>query len=260
MAAGIPEQRLRTWLSFVAIAGALQNALERGLIASYQIKGGVALELRYPGRARTTRDLDIGMQGDRQARLDAFARVLGAGFGEFDFRVKEPVYDMERADTIRAEVVIAYRGRGHQTLEVDLGPADAPAVDVAFAMDVIAWLGITPPKSLRCISLSAQVAQKLHASTHPEIVADPSQNRARDIIDVLVLDLLGDLDYAEIRGLAQATFAQRATHDWPPAVPTYPASWCSTLERLAEDAGTPYRTAAEIVAAFDEFVVRLLTA
>jgi Nucleotidyl transferase AbiEii toxin, Type IV TA system len=260
-ASEVPEQRLRTWLSFIAIAGALQNALEQGLIASYQIKGGVALELRYPGRVRTTRDLDVGMLGSRQTRLDAFAQALDIGFDEFTFRVKGPAFEMERADTIRVQVVISYRGRGHQTLDVDLGPADATAVDdVALTMDVIGQLSIAMPKTLRCISLSAQIAQKIHASTHPAIVADPTQDRARDIIDILTLDILKAFDYDEIRRIARATFAQRATHDWPPSVPDYPASWRSTLERLAGDVGLPYRAAPEIIAAFDGFIVRLLAA
>ncbi len=258
---GIPEQRLRTWLSFIAIAGALQNALEQGLIASYQIKGGVALELRYPGKVRATGDLDVGMPEGRRARLDVFARALGAGFDAFAFRLKEPVFVMERADTIRTQVVISYRGRGHQTLEVDLGPADAPAVDeVALTMDVLGRLGIAIPKTLRCISLPAQIAQKVHAATQPAIVADPTQDRARDIVDILMLDVLEVFDYAEIRRIAQATFAQRATHDWPPSVPDYPASWRSTLERLAGDVGLPYRTATEVITAFARFIGRLLEA
>lgn len=260
-ASGIPEQRLRTWLSFIAIAGALQNALDQGLIASYQIKGGVALELRYPGRVRATSDLDVGMPGSREARLDAFARALGVGFDAFAFRVKQPAFEMERADTIRAQVVVSYQGRGHQTLEVDLGPANAAAVDdVAPAMDVIDQLGIAMPKTVRCISLPAQIAQKLHASTNPAIVSDPTHDRARDIIDVLMLDILEAFDYHEIRRVARATFRQRATHDWPPSIPDYPAGWRSTLERLAGDVGLPYRTATEIIAAFDGFIVRLLAA
>jgi hypothetical protein len=46
---GIAETRVRTWVSFLAISGALQSALERGELAFYPLKGGAALELRFPG-------------------------------------------------------------------------------------------------------------------------------------------------------------------------------------------------------------------
>ena len=62
---GLAETRVRTWVSFIAITGALQAAVERGDLESYQVKGGVALELRFPGVVRATRDLDVGMPGAR---------------------------------------------------------------------------------------------------------------------------------------------------------------------------------------------------
>jgi len=74
---------------------------------------------------RATKDLDLGLAGDRAARLSAFEAALRLGFDEFTFRMKPQVLNMELADTVRIEVAINYRTRGWQTVDVDLGPAGA---------------------------------------------------------------------------------------------------------------------------------------
>jgi hypothetical protein len=99
---------VRTWVSFIAITGALQAAVERGDLASYQVKGGVALELRFPGVVRATRDLDIGMPGTRADRVEGLRTALAAGFDHFAFRVRREPRHLERADTVRVEVAITY--------------------------------------------------------------------------------------------------------------------------------------------------------
>jgi hypothetical protein len=55
---GLDQERLRRWVSFLALCGVLERALERGVIDIYYLKGGVAMELRYARAARTTKDLN----------------------------------------------------------------------------------------------------------------------------------------------------------------------------------------------------------
>jgi predicted nucleotidyltransferase component of viral defense system len=52
----------------------------------YYLKGGVAMELRFAGAARATKDLDLGLDGDRAYRLSSFAAALGLGFDDFTLR------------------------------------------------------------------------------------------------------------------------------------------------------------------------------
>jgi hypothetical protein len=46
------------------------------------------MELRFAENARATKDLDIGMEGDRADRLRSLTQALAAGFDEFAFRIK----------------------------------------------------------------------------------------------------------------------------------------------------------------------------
>ena len=52
----------------------------------YYLKGGVAMELRFAGAARATKDLDLGLDGDRAYRLSSFAAAIGLGFDDFTLR------------------------------------------------------------------------------------------------------------------------------------------------------------------------------
>lgn len=136
---GLDQERLRRWVSFLALCGALDRATQAGVLGGYYLKGGVAMELRFAERARATKDLDLGMEGPRANRLEALSQGLGLGFDRFTFRVKAQTRDMEEADTIRVSVAIQYRTRSWQTIEVDLGPANVGHVDQIEPRSEVSW-------------------------------------------------------------------------------------------------------------------------
>jgi hypothetical protein len=192
---GVDQERLRRWVSFLALCGALDRAIQTGDLAGYYIKGGVAMELRFAERARATKDLDLGMEGTRANRLQSLSEALSVGFDHFTFRIKAQTRDMEQVDTIRVLVAIQYRTRSWQTVEVDLGPANVERVDlIEPRVRGLTELGIPVISPVRCLGLAEQVAQKLHACTGPA-----AAGRARDVLDILLIDAIGELNYPEKR-------------------------------------------------------------
>jgi hypothetical protein len=127
---GLDQERLRRWVSFLAICGVLERATSEGFLGGYYLKGGVAMELRFAQRARATKDLDIVLDGDRRTRIQSLEQTLKLGFDQFSFRLKGQVHEMDHADTVRVEVAIQYRTRAWQTVEVDLGPTSTTTVDL----------------------------------------------------------------------------------------------------------------------------------
>ena len=249
---GLDQERLRRWVSFLALCGALDRATQAGVLGGYYLKGGVAMELRFAERARATKDLDLGMEGPRANRLEALSQGLGLGFDQFTFRVKAQTRDMEEADTIRVSVAIQYRTRSWQTIEVDLGPANVGHVDqIEPRVRGLVELGIPVITSVRCLGLPEQVAQKLHACTGPA-----AAGRARDVLDILLIDTLGELDYPATAGAACRVFEERATHAFPPTF-VMPPEWRTELQNLALELGLTLATAAEIEQRFLE-IIRLL--
>ena len=249
---GVDQERLRRWVSFLALCGALDRAIQAGVLDVYYLKGGVAMELRFADRARATKDLDLGMEGTRTSRLQFLSEALIVGFDQFTFRIKTQTRDMEQADTVRVLVAIQYRTRSWQTIEVDLGPANVDRIDlIEPRVRGLVELGIPVTSPVRCLGLAEQVAQKLHACTGPA-----AAGRARDVLDILLIDALGQLNYSETAHAARRVFEARATHPFPPAF-AVPPEWRPELESLAVELSFPLSTVGEIEARFRE-VIQLL--
>ena len=73
---GIDQERLRRWVSFLALCGVLERAIHEGVLGAYYLKGGVAMELRFAQRARATKDLDLGIEGSRTTRMQTLTSRL----------------------------------------------------------------------------------------------------------------------------------------------------------------------------------------
>jgi len=58
---GLDQERLRRWVSFLALCGGLDRAIASGILSGYYLKGGVASELSFAEHARATKDLDLGL-------------------------------------------------------------------------------------------------------------------------------------------------------------------------------------------------------
>jgi hypothetical protein len=162
---------------------------------------------------------------------------------------------MELADTVRVEVAVEYKTRAWQTIDVDLGPGEARDVDlVRPAIEGVAEMGLPITNQVRCLGIDEQVAQKLHACTGPQ-----RQDRARDILDILVVDMLGQLDRVRARAAAERTFAERKTHAFPPET-IIPPEWNVELETLATELGYRTTKAAEIQREFTNLVAAIASA
>ena len=246
---GINQERLRRWVSFLALCGVLERAMQEGVLGAYYLKGGVAMELRFAQRARATKDLDLGIEGNRATRMQTLSDVFRLTFDQFTFRLKARTRDMEQADTIRVEVAVQYRTRSWQTIEVDLGPATTGQIDLIDPhVQGLAELGIPVTSPVRCLGLSDQVAQKLHACTGPG-----ATGRARDVLDILLIDALGELNYPATADAARRVFHERATHPFPPVF-MMPGEWRPELETMAIELEFPIKAAAAIEQRFREII------
>ena len=211
---GVAQERLRRWVSFLALCGVLERAVTEQVLENYYLKGGVAMELRFAESARATKDVDIGVSGQSGQRLKLFQDAIALGFDEFTFQIKGKPLNMDKVEAQRLELAVRYRTRAWQTIDVDLGPAGCGTVDlVEPAIRGLDAMGLRITSPIRCLNLHEQIAQKLHACTGPY-----RQGRARDILDILLIELLGKSDARAVRMAAEQLFAQRATHAFPPAI------------------------------------------
>jgi hypothetical protein len=108
---GLAQERLRRWVSFLALCGVLERAVQESVLDNYYLKGCVAMELRFAGGARATKDVDIGLAGERAERLQTFRDALALGFDEFSLQLKGKPLSMDNADAVRLELGVLYRTR-----------------------------------------------------------------------------------------------------------------------------------------------------
>jgi hypothetical protein len=136
-------------------------------------------------------------------------------------------------------------------------PGEARDVDlVRPAIEGVAEMGLPITNQVRCLGINEQVAQKLHACSGPQ-----RQDRARDILDILVVDMLGQLDRVRARAAAERTFAEREreTDAFPPET-IIPPEWNVELETRAAEWGYRTTKAAEIQKEFTNLVAAIASA
>jgi hypothetical protein len=84
----LASRRVRRWIAVIVLAQVFNLARSRGIIPRFVVKGGFALELRFRGEARTSRDVDIVLPLDREALMDAAIEALRIEWSGFAFRIK----------------------------------------------------------------------------------------------------------------------------------------------------------------------------
>ena len=72
---GIATDRVRRWVSTMALFGALERAAPDHAPPRFLLKGGVAIELRLRTGARATKDVDVVFEGEP-------GELLAAAFAE----------------------------------------------------------------------------------------------------------------------------------------------------------------------------------
>ena len=243
---GLAPKRVRDWISYMIIGGRLEEMSSPAAGPRFTIKGAVALEMRLPDRARATKDIDVVIDGADDDDLAAVLRkALQGDYQDFSFRVKGEPYVMPN-NAVRVEVAMDYRGRSWSTVQVDLSRREGGATEFE-PVDALELepFGLSTPSALSCLSLRYHIAQKIHGMTQPSAEEDVSNERFRDLADVLLLrDLVEDV--RAVRMACVEVFAFRGTHEWPPAMEP-PAFWEELYGELASGLELAEKTLEEAV-------------
>ena len=242
------------WLvaSSVAIA-TVQRALDTDGRQLFLLKGGTLLQHRLNVTTRTTKDVDGLVRGDLDAFFVALERVLAEPWGPLTLRRGEvEVVDVPARvlKPRRFDIVLELRGVTWRRIQFEVAPDEAGIgreSEVIQAPHLSAF-GLPDPDALVGITMRNQIAQKLHAVTDPHDPPTSINDRARDVVDLLLLrDLAaetGNPTLPEIRDAAVAVFEARATEavelglaarHWPPVVVAHP-HWADDYRRAAASA------------------------
>lgn len=243
------------WLiaSTVAI-GAVQRALDDEGRQLFLLKGGTLLQHRLNATARSTKDVDGLIRGDMDAFFASLERVLDEPWGPLILRrgeVKVINVPSRIAMPRRFDIYLDLRGVTWRRIQFEISPDEAGigAEQENVECPSLSSFGLPTPDLLVGIAMRFQIAQKLHAVSDPHEPPDYINDRARDLVDLLLLrDLItatGAPTLPEVREAGVAIFEARAadatklgrpSRTWPPVITAH-THWVSDYMRAAESAG-----------------------
>lgn len=256
---GVSEGRVRAWVSYMILAGLLEQSKESSEGYRFTVKGGVALELRLKDRARATKDIDLVLHNGEADLARALERAVevGArsGYHGFVFRRKgEPLVLENR--TISVEFAVTYEGGAWTSIVVDVARAEPGEGEIELlpAVPIHEATGIAGPTELACLSLRMHVAQKLHGMTLPPRPGKRNE-RFKDLVDVLLMEALVT-DYERLHEACESVFRTRGTHDWPPLL-ELPSHWAEPFAALSRELELAVRDGREAMERVQAFVERI---
>ncbi len=227
------------------------------------IKGGSAMALRYGRATRFTRDLDAARIQPLARFRTVFETSLANGWAGFTGRLVEKAaprpsavptaYVMQPFD-----VKLDYRGRPWCTVKFELGHneiGDADEPDYQLAADLaelFTEVGLEAPRPVPVMRAEHQVAQKLHAAS------GEGSERARDLVDLQLLDKGEDLEVAQVAATCVRLFDYRRQQAWPPTI-VVGNQW-DTLYAEAAEGLDVLPTVEEAVAWANDFVRHIAAA
>lgn len=243
------------WLvAATVVSAALQRAVDDSGAALFLLKGGTMLQYRLPGMSRTTKDIDGLIRGDIDDFLAKLDAVLAEPWGPLTL-VRDEVEIIEvphrRVKPRRFDITTQLNGVTWRRIQVEVSPdeGDAGAVPEQIPAPSLAGFGLPTPGHLTSLSMRYQIAQKIHACTDPHDPPAAVNDRARDVVDLLLLrDLInvaGHPTLVDVRTAIEDVFAARAAEAaaaevqpraWPARLTAFP-HWGSSFTKAAKSAG-----------------------
>ncbi|TQJ49272.1 nucleotidyl transferase AbiEii/AbiGii toxin family protein [Phycicoccus sp. SLBN-51] len=244
-----------SWLVASTVATAV---LQRAVMADggprFLLKGGTYINYLLSWEGRTTKDVDGLVRGD----LDDFITELDAArtedWGPFKIdrsEVEEIKVPNKLVNPRRFFLHLQVKGMTWRKIKVEISPDEGAAGrdSTPFMPADLKSLGIPTPAQLLGIALRFQIAQKLHACSDPHEPPEYRNERARDVVDLILLRRLEpavhSLDGETLKEACMDVFAARATEAaqlgrlvrvWPPVVQAHPG-WDVDYRSAAAEGG-----------------------
>ena len=236
--AGADLNRLRRRVVFERMLARLEAA-EPGC---WILKGGMALEVRWHDRARSTRDMDLAARHPLTTGVDARAALAGplavdADHDRFRFTVgdaRDLQVDEAGRPGWRFPVEATLAGRQFAAVRVDLviRETEISGTERLRLPGTLAFAGIGPCE-VEVVDRSQHFAEKLHALTRT-YTSRPS-TRVRDLVDLVLLIDDGLQPDARLYDTVVHVFEVRTSHPLPEELPDPPADWSVRYRELADD-------------------------
>jgi len=246
--------RLSWLVASTIVTAKLQEVIDESGKGRFLLKGGTLLQHRLSGSTRATKDLDGIVRGDFDEFLTLLKEGLEVPWGVVEFDCTDSEIINTPAKVIKPRrfgMLLKLRGKVWRKITVEISPDEGAAGSSGegFPAPSLAGLGLPTPDELVGLSMSYQIAQKIHAVSDPHKPPEYVNDRARDVVDLLLLKSLidatgspsvGDIfvavrDIFDSRG-HEARELGRFVRTWPTQIVAYP-HWEVDYKTAAESVG-----------------------
>jgi Nucleotidyl transferase AbiEii toxin, Type IV TA system len=272
---GVAVGRLGWIVASSVVIAALQRARADDGNPRFLLKGGAYLEVRLGLRARATKDIDTLFRGEFSEFVDVLDAALAESWGAIELERTE-IETITRArrviKPVRFRVKLLVSGQTWRTIDVEVAADEgrAGATVASFPAPSLSHFGLPSAIGLAGIVFDYQVAQKLHACSDPHDPPDARNDRARDLVDLL---LIRDAfypdghDLSELRAACLDLFEARTRdaqalglepRSWPPSAHAH-HHWATDYGDAAHAVGqtTTLTEAADLI---NEWISRINSA
>lgn len=252
---GVDATGLRQAIVFERVLARLVHANPDGWV----LKGGVALQVRMPARARATRDLDLAVRGDlagestlRETLVDSLASDIDGDQFRLSLLRMTSLPPLEAGRTgWRLSIRANLDAREFATVRADVvaRTTETGRTERRRLPSALAFAGI-PDVEIDVVDLDHHFAEKLAAYTADR--GDRENTRVKDLTDLVLLVETGLEPTHRLREVVEVVFAER--NETPPvAVPAPPMSWGATYSSQAAAIELEARTLDEAHRVVHEF-------
>ena len=257
----IPLDRLRrrvTFDRFLARLFELNRPKQKWLL-----KGGYALELRFHGLARTTKDIDFSIPHMKDPNENIIRELLQAEAKKdmsdwFQFYIGLPMREFNQAvyGGWRYPVEARVANRVFTKFHIDIGIGDTVISEAEWKKgdDILGFAGIEPV-CVAMLPVEQHFAEKIHSYSYPREKRPFS--RIRDLVDLILIIEQGLPDKVLVMSAIEATFKQRNTHDIPQTLEIPPDILEESYAKMSQDCGVIKKTISEAFSFLQEYWVEL---
>ncbi len=252
----LPYERLRKIIAFDRFLARLNKAIP----GKWVLKGGYMLEVYYPGRVRTTKDVDLLFLGKGNNIHELFVQAGLMDLGDwFSFEVQSPLnISHENSVQYRFNIRSLLASRTFDSFHLDVNTSDVLVAKPVLKNggSFLEYAEIDPVR-IPCYSLEQQVAEKLHYLT--KVDQSEKLSRVKDLIDILFLASNYAFSLKKLKESVEFTFSHRSTHLLPMDPPKIERIYSRSYENLAKETKLNYQKLDEGNQAFGIFIAPILS-
>ena len=233
-AEGQVAERVRLGIGYMVVASVLTRMRAEDDTPLFVLKGGVAMQLRFEHRARSSADIDMIFRRDLALLESTLAEAPRYPIGDFTVRAVGKPRVLGPTGAVRQPLQVLFGRTPWSRIYLEVSPpeggsAELERLEILPPSPDLTVFGLGSIEPIPCMSVAYQIAQKLHACT--EMKPGEENHRFTDLLDLQLLDGLVD-DWPAVRAACEEVFRLRQKHPWPPAVTVFP-SWADAYAASA---------------------------